>query len=133
MKRRSLLLIPLSLIVIMLAFYTMSDETERCDLLVNDIENTLRRFERVKESDVAMRQLIDALKADLEYMKLCKKPELFERFAPEGVQVPLVYITNQGFNVHAINSMNLATEALFYRRDWLEFKRVMDWMLRYLE
>lgn len=137
--RRELLLSVLVLTVSVLTLYSIYDRGSeapnpgKCDLLVRDIENTLKRFERVKGSDAAMRQLIDALKADLEYMKLCRKPELFERFAPEGVQVPLVYITDQGFNVHAINAMNLATEAISYRRNWSEFKRVMDWMLRYME
>lgn len=105
----------------------------KCDYLLDDIENTVRRFDKVRGNEVAMRQLLDSLKADLEYMKLCREPELFERFAPSGVDVPLVYIRYQGFNVHAINAMNLATEALLYRHDWSEFKRVMDWMLRYLE
>lgn len=138
---RRLLLISLSIVAVAVTLHLLSDGTssgsstsaEKCDLLMSDIENTLRRFEKVRGSDAAMKQLLDSLKADLEYMRLCRKPELFERFAPEGVQVPLVYITKQGFNVHAINAMNLATESLFYRRNWEDFKRIMDWMLRYLE
>ncbi len=139
MKRKVLFLV-LILALVTLAFHLTYNSTgdncsvaERCDLLLKDIENTLRRFDKVRGSDAAMRQLLDALKADIEYMKLCRKPELFERFAPAGVQVPLVYITNQGFNVHAISAMNLATEALLYRNDWDEFRRIMDWMLRYME
>lgn len=110
-----------------------SSKEGKCDYLIDDIENTVRRFDKVRGNEASMKQLLDSLKADLEYSKLCRDPELFERFYPEGVDVPLVYIRHQGFNVHPINAMNLATEALFYRRDWSEFKRVMDWMLRYLE
>jgi hypothetical protein len=131
MRRSLIFLLLLSLIPLLLF-------TERIDiiiksLMIGDIEDTLRRFDKVGGNDAAMKQLIDDIRADLEYMKLGRKPELFERFAPSGVKVPLVYITNQGFNVHPINALNLATEALFYRKNWDEFRDIMDWMLRYLE
>ncbi len=105
----------------------------RCGRLQRDIEDTLNRFRTVKGSDPVKNQLVDDLLADLDYSKLNKRPELFERFAPEGVKVPLVYINGQGFNVHPTNAMNLATEALLYRRNWTEFHDIMGWMLRYLE
>ncbi len=106
---------------------------EACHYLDRDIMDTLERFRSVRWNRAAMNQLLDNLRADLEYSKLCKKPELFERYAPPGVDVPLVYINGQGFNVHPTNAMNLATEALFYRRNWTEFRSIMTWMLRYLE
>ncbi|RDD53052.1 MAG: hypothetical protein BA066_06480, partial [Candidatus Korarchaeota archaeon NZ13-K] len=132
--------LPLALLLALIAISTLCHELRdgsgtdgECYSLLRDVENTLRRFERVRGNEIAMRQLIDDLKADLEYMKLCRKPELFERFAPEGVRVPLVYVTGQGFNVHPINAMNLATEAILYRGDWEEFRGIMEWMLRYME
>ncbi len=116
-----------------LALVERSTVSSGCDYLYPDIADTLRRFESVKLSGAAMMQLMDDLKADVEYSKLCRKPKLFERYKPRGVGVPLVYIEGQGFNVHAINAMNLATEALFYRRNWTEFHDIMKWMLRYME
>ncbi|MDK2372857.1 MAG: D-glucuronyl C5-epimerase family protein [Candidatus Korarchaeota archaeon] len=104
-----------------------------CDYLYPDIVDTLRRFESVGLSRAALVQLIDDLNADIEYSKICRRPKLFERYKPRGVEVPLVYIEGQGFNVHAINAMNLATEALSYRGNWTEFYTIMKWMLRYME
>lgn len=127
--RRGLILLLLLLSINVIGLRDQSTESP----LMKDIEDTLRRFDKVRGSDAAMKQLIDDMRADLEYMKLYREPKLFERFTPSGVKVPLVYITDQGFNVHPINAMNLATEALLYRKNWSEFRDIMDWMLRYLE
>ena len=127
--RRGLIL----LLLLLLSTNVVELRDQSSGSLMKDIEDTLKRFDGVRGNDAAMKQLIDDIRADLEYMKLYKEPGLFERFAPSGVRVPLVYITNQGFNVHPINAMNLATEALFYRKNWSEFRDIMDWMLRYLE
>ncbi len=126
-------------ILLLLAWFNMENSAsgklrpESCSYLSSDILDTLKRFESVRGSGPAMKQLLDDLRADLEYSKLCRRPELFERYAPKEVKVPLVYINGQGFNVHATNAMNLATEAIFYRRNWTEFYDIMKWMLRYLE
>ena len=120
-------------LLLLLGWNIKSEPSDKCTYLLEDIQNTLDRFNSIEGTDVALKHLIDDLRADLEYSKLCRRPKLFERFAPQGIPVPLVYITNQGFNVHPINALNLATEALLYRGDWKEFHEIMDWMLRYLE
>ncbi len=91
------------------------------------------RLHVVWDREVARRQLLDSLKADLEYFKRAEMPSEFERYRPSGVTVPLVYINGQGFNVHPTNAMNLATEALEYRGNWSEFREIMEWMLSYAE
>ena len=117
-------------LLLLLSWNIKSEPSDKCTYLLEDIRNTLDRFNSIKGTDVALKHLIDDLRADLEYSKLCRRPKLFERFAPQGIPVPLVYITNQGFNVHPINALNLATESLLYRGDWKEFHEIMDWMLR---
>ncbi len=101
--------------------------------LLADVLDTMLRMHLVWGREAARKQLIESLKADLEYFKKVRMPLEFERYRPEGVVVPLVYIRGQGFNVHPTNAMNLATEALLYRRNWSEFKEIMDWMLSYAE
>ncbi len=103
------------------------------DYILADVLDTLIRMHLVWDREVARKQLIESLKADLEYFERVRMPSEFERYKPEGVGVPLVYIRGQGFNVHPTNAMNLATEALQYRRNWSEFREIMDWMLSYVE
>ncbi len=98
--------------------------------LRDEIRDLLRRYSSVNLSRQSFYQLVDSLNADVHYSG---KPELFENYRPPGVRVPLVYLNNQGFNVHHINSLNLATAALVYRGNWSEFLEILDGMLRYLE
>ncbi len=133
---KKLILIVLVLALTIYGLYLVINELGPwggCGRLQREMEDTLNRFQAVKGSDPVKNQLVDDLRADLEYSKFNKRPKLFERFAPKGVDVPLVYINGQGFNVHPTNAMNLATEALLYRRNWTEFYRIMNWMIRYLE
>ncbi len=95
-----------------------------------EVLDLFRRFSSVNISGPVFNQLIDSLESDVHYRG---KPELFETYAPPGVSVPTVYLTHQGFNVHHINALNVATAALNYRNDWDGFLRILDGMLRYLE
>lgn len=101
--------------------------------LLADILNTLARLQLIKGREVGERQLVNGLMADLEYFSRGGVPEEFERFYLSGSKVPLVYIRWQGFNLNPTNAMNLATEALEYRKNWSKFYGIMDEMYSYLE
>ncbi len=96
----------------------------------DEILDLLKRYSSVNLTRQAFYQLVDSLNSDVHYSG---NPSLFENYRPPGVRVPLVYLNNQGFNVHHINSLNLATAALIYRNNWSEFLGILDGMLRYLE
>ncbi|GEM_PF-5067336 len=58
--------------------------------ILADVLDTLLRMHLVWSREVARKQLIDSLKADLEYFERVRMPSEFERYRPEGVGVPLV-------------------------------------------
>ena len=137
-KRERILLASLALSILILVPTVLnrehrSAEGYKGDYILADVLDTLARLHLVYDREVARRQLLDSLRADLEYFEMARMPSEFERYRPRGFAVPLVYIRGQGFNVHPTNAMNLATEALQYRGNWSEFREIIDWMLTYSE